>query len=124
MAHTEAPFSMNAFIEDKHGIRWQLTFRTGADLDAAREVWQVGQNVVAGILKSSNAPANNNGHEPPPEPQPPQEQPTPANGQAPLCPTHGTPMRESQYGGWYCPVKVADDGGDGRPVYCRQKVKA
>lgn len=46
-----------------------------------------------------------------------------ANGEPPLCPTHGKPMKASQYGGWYCPVKIAEDGGDGKPVYCRQKVK-
>lgn len=41
---------------------------------------------------------------------------------APACPTHGAPMRQGKRGGWYCPAKLADDGGDGRPVYCRQRV--
>jgi len=46
------------------------------------------------------------------------------NGNAPLCPTHGQPMKPSKYGGWYCAVKIADDDGTGRAVYCKQKVKA
>ena len=45
------------------------------------------------------------------------------NGNAPTCPTHGRPMKPSKHGGWYCPVKVADDDGTGKPVYCKQKVK-
>lgn len=46
-----------------------------------------------------------------------------ANGNAPLCPTHGTPMKPSKGKGWYCPQKVADDDGTGKPVYCKQTVK-
>jgi len=45
------------------------------------------------------------------------------NGNAPICPTHNKPMKASQHGGWYCPVKIAEDGGDGKPVYCKQKAK-
>jgi len=50
-----------------------------------------------------------------------------ANGNsanAATCPTHGTPMKQSRHGsGWYCPQKVADDDGTGRPVYCKQRIK-
>jgi hypothetical protein len=47
------------------------------------------------------------------------------NESAPLCPTHNKPMKPSKYGdGWYCPVKVADDDGTGKAVYCKQRVKA
>lgn len=43
---------------------------------------------------------------------------------APMCPTHGTKMLPSQHGsGWYCPKKVADDDGTGKPVYCKQRSK-
>ena len=46
------------------------------------------------------------------------------NGNAPLCPTHGTPMKRSKRGsGWYCPEKVAEDDGTGKPVYCKQQIK-
>ena len=43
---------------------------------------------------------------------------------APMCPTHSTPMKQSKHGsGWYCPTKIADDDGAGKPVYCKQRVK-
>lgn len=40
---------------------------------------------------------------------------------APMCPTHNRPMKQSQRGGWYCTAKIVEDGGDGKPVYCKQK---
>ena len=44
-------------------------------------------------------------------------------GIAPLCPTHGTPMKASKFegGGHYCTQKIADDDGTGKAVYCKQK---
>lgn len=42
---------------------------------------------------------------------------------APTCPTHGRAMKQGKKGGWFCPAKVADDDGAGRPVYCRQRVE-
>ena len=42
---------------------------------------------------------------------------------APVCPTHGTPMQDSKFGGYYCAERVADDDGTGKPIYCKQKVK-
>ena len=41
---------------------------------------------------------------------------------APTCPTHNKPMKQGKRG-WYCPVKIADDDGTGRPVYCKQTVR-
>lgn len=41
---------------------------------------------------------------------------------APTCPTHGKAMKQSQHGGWFCPVKVAADDGTGKAVFCKQKV--
>lgn len=43
------------------------------------------------------------------------------SGPAPTCPTHGRAMKQGKRGGWYCPTKLLDDDGSGRPVYCRQK---
>lgn len=40
---------------------------------------------------------------------------------APTCPTHGRPMKQGKRGGWYCPAKLADDDGTGRPLYCRAR---
>lgn len=44
-----------------------------------------------------------------------------ATGTAPICPTHGKPMKPSQRGGWFCPVKLLEDDGSGKPVYCKAK---
>jgi len=41
---------------------------------------------------------------------------------APTCPTHGSAMRAGKNGGWFCPRKVAEDDGTGKPAYCRQRV--
>lgn len=46
----------------------------------------------------------------------------PAPG-APSCPAHGTPMRQGRRG-WFCPAKVADDDGTGRPSYCKATAPA
>jgi len=47
-----------------------------------------------------------------------------SDGAAPICPTHNKPMLASKHGsGWYCPVKVADDDGTGKPVYCKQRAQ-
>jgi len=48
------------------------------------------------------------------------------NGQAgaenaPTCPTHKRPMKAGRKGGWYCPAKIAEDDGTGKPLYCRAK---
>lgn len=45
-----------------------------------------------------------------------------AAGPAPTCPTHGRPMKAGKRGGWFCTVKLADDDGMGKPVYCRQRI--
>jgi len=105
----EAPASWNTKYLRPDGFVCQLTLRaaTGADLlpqtDKAIE-W----------LKSHGCQPMNgyevNGQ-------------SAGNGNAPTCPTHGQPMKPSKYGGWYCAVKIAEDGGDGKPVYCKQKVK-
>lgn len=42
-------------------------------------------------------------------------------GDAPLCPTHQKPMKPGKGGGWYCPVKLLEDDGTGKPVYCKQR---
>lgn len=48
--------------------------------------------------------------------------PAAAAGPAPVCPTHGRPMKAGRKGGFFCPVKIADDDGAGKPVYCRQRI--
>lgn len=42
---------------------------------------------------------------------------------APSCPAHGTPMRQGRKG-WFCPRRVAEDDGTGRPAYCKASAPA
>jgi len=105
---TESPVSWTVRYTTVDGFDAMLTLR-GDDL---QKVMSLARSTTAGMSKAGCKP---NGH-------------TAAaiggNGKAaPMCPTHGKPMKQSQHGGWYCPVKVAEDGGDGKPVYCKQKVK-
>lgn len=41
----------------------------------------------------------------------------PVDGSAPLCPTHGKPMRPSNYGGYFCGQKEANG------EYCKAKAR-
>lgn len=50
---------------------------------------------------------------------PSSEVPVQQSGSPPLCPIHNKPMKPSQHGGWFCPVKIAEDDGTGKPVYCK-----
>lgn len=102
---TEAPASVNVRAHFR-GFDVLLTLRadTGRDvlarLGAALDYLEAnGATPTAARSGSAQAPAD-----------------------APTCPTHGRPMRQGRRGGWFCPVKVSDDEGDGRPVYCRQRV--
>ena len=42
-------------------------------------------------------------------------------GTPPTCPVHNRQMKPGRNGGFYCSAKLLDDGGDGKPVYCKQK---
>lgn len=44
-----------------------------------------------------------------------------ATGTPPTCPTHGKAMKASQRGGWFCPAKLIEDDGSGKPIYCKAK---
>ena len=114
MTHTEATVSLTTKLTDANGFEWLLTIREGADLERARAAWKVATDITEGLLKHGARPAgrgNVNGEA------------NGGNGNAPLCPTHSKPMKASKHGGWYCPVKIADDDGTGKPAYCRQRVK-
>jgi len=105
---SEAPVSFNVRCTSPAGFDCMLTLRAidAADLmpRALKALeWLTAQGFTAGPVRTSHT---GNG-----------------NSNAPTCPTHHTPMKASQHGGWYCPVKVADDDGTGKPVYCKQKSK-
>jgi len=108
----EAPVSWTARYTSPEGFDCMLTLR-GSEVKAVmgQAKAAVEAMVKAGCKPQASRPAaSSNGN---------------GNGEnAPLCPTHGKPMKKSQHGGgWYCPVKIAEDGGDGKPVYCKQKAK-
>ena len=108
---TEAPASWNTRYQTEDGYICQITLRaeTGKELLEKAEAaldWLKKHNCQPVGVTTARASGNASG----------------ANGEAPKCPTHGTPMKRSRFGGWYCPVKIADDDGTGKPVYCKQKV--
>jgi len=106
---SEAPVSFNVRCTSPAGFDCMLTLRAADATDLMPRAlkaleWLTAQGFTAGPVKAHAG--NGNG-----------------NGNAPTCPIHQRPMKQSKHGGWYCPVKIADDGGDGKPAYCRAKVK-
>jgi len=108
----EAPVSWTVRYTSPEGFDCMLTLR-GTEVKAVmgQAKAAVEAMVKAGCKpQASHTPAvasgNGNGH---------------SDDAAPMCPTHNKPMKRSQRGGWYCPAKVADDDGTGKPVYCKQK---
>jgi len=109
----EAPVSWTVRYQTTEGFDAMLTLR-GSEVKAVmgQAKKAVEAMVKAGCKPQASRPAA----------------PATANGgngeSAPLCPTHGKPMKKSQHGGgWYCSVKIAEDDGTGKPVYCKQKAK-
>lgn len=107
---SEAPASVNFRATNPNGFTVQFTMRNGQMGPLVKQINQL----TAHLLENGWTPQGNgyksNGQ-------------SNGNGNAPTCPTHGKAMKQSKYGGWYCPVKIAEDGGDGKPVYCKQKIK-
>ena len=108
---TEAPASATLRVVTPQGYEILLTNRANTmslllGQLAALETWLSEHNWTPAPTRTAAAPA---------------AQAQQGEGDAPLCPTHGKPMRQGKGGGWFCPVKVADDDGTGKPVYCRQR---
>jgi hypothetical protein len=114
---TEAPASATVKVTSAAGYEWLLTTRantSGELLDRLYpiEAWLQKHKWQPATRKPQAAQAAANGSA------------APANGAIPLCPTHNSPMKPSKHGtGYFCPVKVADDDGTGKPVYCKQSIK-
>lgn len=106
---TEAPASATVDAISPSGRRWLLTTRAATVGELMQRVeyldnWLSDHGWTAG-KGAASAPT------------------TQGNGEAaPTCPAHNVPMKQGRRG-WYCPVKLLEDGGDGRPVYCKQTVK-
>lgn len=113
---TEAPASFNVKAISPQGYDIMLTLR---DSDTANLMARV-DGALSWLAEQGFNPT-------------PQRYSTNANasgqqggngGEVPLCPTHNKKMLASKHGkGFYCPVKIADDDGTGKPVYCKQQVK-
>jgi len=109
----EAPVSWTVRYTSPEGFDCMLTLRgtevkavMGQAKAAVEAMAKAGCKPQASRPPAGNGNGNGNGH---------------SDGAAPMCPTHNKPMKRSQRGGWYCPAKVADDDGTGKPVYCKQK---
>ena len=101
---TEAPCSITIKV-NFHGYDTLLTLRGDTGADVLPKL----TGAIDWLKVNGGQPTpgrNGNGHGDP---------------SAPQCPTHGQAMKPSKHGGFYCPVKIADDDGAGRPVYCKQK---
>jgi hypothetical protein len=110
---TEAPASINIKAYAPSGFDVMLTLRSadGSELmpRALKALtWLTDQVFTPTRNGYGRAPAGNTATE--------------AADGAPLCPTHGRPMKPSKFGdGYFCTVKIADDDGTGKPAYCKQK---
>lgn len=114
----ESTVSANIKLTSENGADIMLTIRTGATTDEIQGVLDGLAKAMVYAKERYHLTPRVNGHA--------AARATPnGNGAsaAPMCPTHQTPMKPSQHGGFFCPTKVADDDGTGRPVYCKQKVR-
>jgi len=110
---TEAPASFNVKAISPAGFDVMLTLRDSDTMALMKRMhealaWLVGKGYQPTGRRGGGNNQASNGNQ----------------SEAPLCPTHGKPMLPSKHGsGWYCPVKIADDDGTGKAVYCKQRVK-
>jgi len=102
-AFMEAPASVNFRAMHPSGFEIQLTLRN----EKMGELIANADKLIGTLINRGWQPVNHRGND----------------SEAPLCPTHGKPMKPSKHGGWYCPVRIAANDGTGKPVYCKQRVK-
>ena len=110
-AFSEAPASATVKVTTPGGYDLMITFRATRVADLLQQA----QTVEGWLIAHNFTPApafKGNG-------KPSQGDAAPAD--APLCPTHQKPMKPGKNGGWYCPVKLLEDDGTGKPVYCKQR---
>ena len=100
----EAPCAATVKVLDPDGREWLLTVRTSTVAELLPRVTFLGEWLTS--------------HEWKPAAARPSTSTTAAAGDPPICPTHGCAMKQGRRG-WFCPTKILDDGGDGRPVYCK-----
>ena len=107
---SEAPASINTFVVSPGGFSYQLTMRAGRVGDLLAQVRTLESWLAEnGWTPASKTPGKAS-----------QGDAAPA-ADAPLCPTHNRPMKPGKNGGWYCPAKLLEDDGTGKPVFCKQR---
>ena len=104
---SEAPASATVEAYDSSGRRWLLTTRAATTGELLTRL-----PVLTGWLDDHGWQARASGKA---------SQGDAAPADAPLCPTHQKPMKPGKGGGWYCPTKLLEDDGTGKPVYCKQR---
>ena len=112
---TEAPASATLRVVTPTGYEVLLTTRAGRMADllgqlTTLEAWLVDHQWQAAPTGKPQGKAQAQG-----------DAANSVQGDPPLCPTHQKPMKMGKGGGWYCPVKIAEDDGTGKPVYCKQR---
>lgn len=107
--HAEAPASATVKAVDPGGFEWLLTVRS----DTTRELIDRAAVLSTWLADHGWQPATRSARA--------QLAQAGDTGEPPSCPTHNRPMQRGKRGDWYCPVKVADDDGTGKPVYCKQR---
>ncbi len=108
--HTEAPASATVKALTPQGFEVLFTIR---DTDAAQLFTRL-QSLVGYLEKSGYTPPAARGGKP--KGPPPMQ--APADGSAPMCPTHQKAMRQGKWG-WYCATR--DDSTESG--YCGHKAK-
>lgn len=111
---TEAPATASVrFILNDFDCALTLRDMTGAAVltrltGAIQYLTKIGAVPAPVKQPAPAAPGNSNGN---------------GNGstEPPTCPIHQKTMLRSKHGGWYCPVRILDDDGSGKPVYCKAK---
>ncbi len=106
----EAPASANARITSPAGVQWQITIR---DFSVNGLIKKCG-HMESHLLNNGWTVAG------PHPPSAPTNGTNGTNGDGNVCPMHGK-AKESKRGGLFCPAKIANDDGSGKPVYCTWK---
>ena len=109
LAFSEAPASINTFVVSPGGFSYQLTMRSAR----VGDLLQQARTLEAWLTENGWTPASKTPGK--------ASQGDAAPADAPLCPTHQKPMKQGKGGGWYCPTKLLEDDGTGKPVYCKQR---
>ncbi len=104
---TEAKYSWNTRYTNREGYICQLTIRSD---ESGKDLFDKSEGAIRWLTSTGCTPAGSNGSS------------ASASPATPTCPTHGTPMKESKFGGHYCTSKVGTHPSSNKDLFCDQKV--